>query len=282
MNAPIVTLTTDFGRDWYAGAMRGAVLRRAPNAHVVDITHDVPPHDVLAGAFMLAAACTAFPSGSIHVAIVDPGVGGARRPVAIAIGPDVLIGPDNGLLSLAVGSLVARSRGMAPVRAVTLDPVRVGVSGLSHTFHGRDLFAPAAGALAEGEPLDALGEPVADWIDLSVPPAQAEGDAIDAVIVHIDSFGSAVTNVPADVGGGLDWEWKANAGDPVRQHAAYEEVPVGHSLLIAGSAGYLEVAVREGRADQVWKLARGSRVSLRRRTSAMPPERPSTDARRSP
>ena len=263
----IVSLTTDFGRDWYVGAMRGAVLRRCPDAVLADITHDIPPHDVAAGAFALAAACTAFPPGSIHLAVVDPGVGGTRRPLALAAGLDFLVGPDNGLLSLAARALQNARPTSPPTRAVILDPARLGVTRLSATFHGRDLFAPAAGSLAAGATLEDLGEPAPEWMQLAPPLPEASSDTWRLTILYVDSFGNAVTNLRMEDLSDAAWSWRPVEADrpssqSIRVRHAYDEVAPGDSLLIGGSAGFLEIAVREGRSDQKWGLARGSLVTL--------------------
>ncbi len=263
MTPPIVTLTSDFGRDWYVGALRGAVLSRCPGAVLADITHDIPPHDVAAGAFALAAACTAFPPGSIHLAVVDPGVGGSRRPLALSAGGSFLVGPDNGLLDLAAEALQGASPDVQPTAAIALDPTRVGGTRLSGTFHGRDLFGPAAGALAAGVPLASLGEGVTAWERLPLPPAECSGGGWNLTIIHIDSFGNAVTNLRADALEGERWDWQTTAGSrtvPVGE--TYEDVAHGSTLLLRGSAGFVEMAVREGRADRMWGLARGSRLEL--------------------
>lgn len=262
MTPRIVTLTSDFGRDWYAGAMRGAVLNRAPGVTLVDITHDIPPQDIQAGAFALAAACTAFPPGTIHVAVVDPGVGGSRRPLAFRVGQDVVLGPDNGLLVLALEALRGARAVAAPVSARVIDPARIAPGGLSQTFHGRDLFAPAAGALAEGEPFESLGESTTAWQALHLPPALRTATGWELAVLHVDSFGSLVTNLRTEALGTEMWRWTSPRGPVAHVQASYDAVPRGGVLLIGGSAGFIELAVRDGRASDLLGLSRGSRLTL--------------------
>lgn len=252
----IVTLTTDFGtRDGYVGEMKGVVLQRAPSARLVDVTHDLPAGDVWSGAWALSRIWARFPPGSVHLAVVDPGVGTDRRAAAARIAGRWLVGPDNGLLTLASGEVEA---------ARELDPDRVGLEPFSDTFHGRDLFAPAAGHLAaDGEP-DALG-PALDpgsLVRLPVPAPRRDGGRVRGQVVHVDRFGNLVTNVPS--------EWLPDA--PVAEVGDYEirrtgesfaAVEPGSPVLIRGSGGTLEVCVRDGRASEVLGLGRGETVELR-------------------
>jgi S-adenosylmethionine hydrolase len=276
---PIVTLTTDFGTtDWYAGAVRGAILSRCARAQIVDITHDVPPHDVSAGAFALTAVCTAFPAGTVHLAVVDPGVGGARRPLVLLAGTHAFVGPDNGLLAHAALRLAGNREA---VRAFVLDPLSVigKGGGLSHTFHGRDLFAPVAALLAAGRAPKELGTPCRDWMSLPFvePLVQSSRNAVLATVLHVDRFGNAVTNLRSAnaVHGALRAFIKGRL--IAHQASSYDAVPRGTGLLIAGSAGFIEVAVREGRADEIFGLSRGSTVTI---TFARHPPLPGDAARR--
>jgi S-adenosylmethionine hydrolase len=185
----IITLTTDFGtRDGYVGAMKGVILGVAPTASVVDISHEISPQDVAEGAFVLASACPCFPPATIHVAVVDPGVGTERRGVLIETERYVLIGPDNGLFSgvLAVDPLV---------RAVSLENPSLMRPDVSATFHGRDVFAPAAAHIARGVPVAEFGPEVASPVELNLWRAESTSGCVTGRVVHIDGFGNCVTNI---------------------------------------------------------------------------------------
>jgi len=241
----IVTLLTDFGvADGYVAEMKGALLRRAPGATLVDVTHEIPPGDVAAGAYVLGRTWRAFPEGTLHLGVVDPGVGTARRALAAEAGGHRFVAPDNGILSRVLEA--------HPARVVSLE---VGAAACP-TFHGRDVFAPAAARLLAGEPLAALGPAIGDPVLL--PPARLERRGPDLVgeVVHVDRFGTLVTNLPG-----------AAVGAPVRigsrdveLRATFADVAPGALVAFVGSGGTVEVAVRNGRADEVLGAGRGVEV----------------------
>ena len=243
---PIVTLTTDFGTaDHYVAAMKAAVLRACPAATLVDVTHAVPRQDVTAGAFVLERAIAAFDPGTVHLAVVDPGVGTARRLLVATVAGQTVVCPDNGLLTWAW-------RRNADARAAELT-WRPAVS--SHTFHGRDVMAPVAGRLAAGEAFDGPpAEPV--LLGLDVSPALDAG-----VIVYVDVYGNATTNVLAErlPDGG---RWHVNGRDVGPLRRTYADVPVGTPLALVGSSGLLEIAVRNGSAADVLGSCVGDPVTL--------------------
>lgn len=257
----IITLLTDFGTaDYFAGAMRGAVLAANPLARVVDITHEVPPYDVEAGAYMLRAAFETFPEGTVHVGVVDPGVGSARRGIVVEGRGHIFVGPDNGLF----GYVYERVR---PFRVFQLTNTEFFRREVSPTFHGRDIFAPVAGALSRGVRAEGLGPEVSDFVRLpsgSVERA-ADGTLVGAVI-HVDRFGNLVTNItPED----LSEEAVARgarlrvAGREVRQFRRFFAEGVegsGEPLAVWGSAGLLEVAVFRDSAARVLGAGRGDKV----------------------
>lgn len=255
---PLVTLVTDFGTvDGYVGAMKGVLLSLAPAAVVVDITHEVPRHDVAAGAFALAQAARFFPAGAIHVAVVDPGVGGRRRGVVIAHGGHFFVGPDNGVFALAVD----------PARATAFEIASPEFRRETDTatFHGRDVFAPAAARLANGARPAAAGPEVPIEGTLGHAPASvsADGREVTGHVVHVDRFGNLVTDIPAPA---IPAGAKVRVGSgPLisRISRTYEDVPRGRSLAYVGSAGTLEVAVREGSAARRLGLRRGAKVTVR-------------------
>jgi S-adenosylmethionine hydrolase len=186
----IITLLTDFGTaDYFVGAMKGVILSINPRAVVVDITHEIPAHDVEAGAYTLLAACEAFPAGAIHVAVVDPGVGSARRAILAECGGRRYVGPDNGLFSY-----VCERAGGTRVRHLTNR--KFFLPAVSATFHGRDVFAPVAAALSAGTEPRELGEEIDDWVRLpALAPRDRGGGALEAAIIHVDRFGNCVTSL---------------------------------------------------------------------------------------
>jgi S-adenosylmethionine hydrolase len=245
---PVVTLLTDFGTaDGYVAEMKGVLLTRAPEAAVVDVTHDIPPQDVESGRLALARYWRRFPPGTVHVAVVDPGVGSPRAALAVESDGRRLVGPDNGLLSPAL--LVAGARAIVlPIPA-----------GAAPTFHGRDVFAPAAAALALGTPLDALGDPALDVVLRRTPEPRRRADgSLEGQVITVDRFGNAITNllalraVSVEVNGTVL---------PVRR--SYSDVRVGEAVALVGSTGLIEVAVRDGSGAAALGLQRGSVVVLR-------------------
>lgn len=240
---PPVALLTDFGvTDPYVGIMKGVIAGVAPDVPVIDVTHGVPPQDVRTGALFLDAAWPYFPESTVFVCVVDPGVGTPRRPLAASAAGRLFVGPDNGLLSLlprAVYRELAAPWGL---------PTR------SRTFHGRDLFAPAAARLAAGTDISRAGPVVDDIVRLRLPVP--DGDTGE--VLWIDTYGNAVTNLPGkDAGHVVVGEQSL----PVVR--AYGEVPVGTAVALTGSTGRLEVSVREGNAAQRLGLRVGSKIAWR-------------------
>lgn len=185
----VVALLTDFGtRDVYVGVMKGVVAGIAPNATVVDICHEIPEHDIPVGSLFLASAIPYYPCGTVFVAVVDPGVGSARRPLAVQTKRAWFVGPDNGILSDALAESQA-------VRAVDLSKTVASLPRVNHTFHGRDVFAPIAARLANGEPLERFGSPVDAWFRLPDDVPLRDGDVLRGRVVFADRFGNLVTNI---------------------------------------------------------------------------------------
>ncbi|MCI0572413.1 MAG: SAM-dependent chlorinase/fluorinase [Myxococcaceae bacterium] len=256
---PVISLLTDFGfSDTYVGQLKAAVLRVAPDAQLVDLTHAVPAQDVRAGAFLLWTAVEAFPSGALHLAVVDPGVGSARRAVAARTHRgDVLVGPDNGLLVPAL----ERLGGLAA--AVSLTEPRFHGPRTSSTFHGRDVFAPVVGHLASGVSLEELG-PSLERLEapFSFPAPRTSDGRIEGEVLHVDVYGNLVTNVPAEL---LPARFDVVMG-PARirgaPHPHYQAVASGEPLALVGSAGLLEVSVRDGSAAATFGVTRGAPLHL--------------------
>ncbi len=255
----LITLTTDFGLDdWFVGAMKGVILGRAPDATIVDLTHDVPRGDAGAGAFALAAGCRFFPRRTVHVAVVDPGVGSARRAIAVQTADYFFVGPDNGVLSLAL----AREK----IKAIRrLENSEFLLCDVSRTFHGRDVFAPVAAALCTGTPIQKLGPASADYVRLPWPEPKPSQAGIRGAVVYVDRFGNAITSIPAEMmkrfGG------RANISVGTRPFGElkhfYQAVGPGRSVALVGSSGFLELAVNGGSAAKKFKLRRGVAVMVR-------------------
>lgn len=234
----LVTLTTDFGtRDPFVGIMKGVIASRAPGVPVVDVTHEVPPQDVRAGALVLRHAVPYFPAGTVHVAVVDPGVGGPRRPLCVETARGCLVGPDNGVLSLAAAADGVR-------RIVHLAEQRFFLEPVSATFHGRDVFAPVAAALASGATPTELGPAVEEMVTIELPQPRREPRRILGEVVYVDRFGNLVTNVAGPGAGTVTVRGQRVAATA----GSYGSVERGALVAIVGSWGLVEIAVRDGSA----------------------------------
>ncbi len=257
---PIVTLLSDFGlEDGYVAGMKGVILSRCPGARIVDVTHQVPPYDIRSGSYVLKTVFDAFPPGTIHLAVVDPGVGTDRRALAVKLGCGrILIGPDNGLLSWVLGMRSDwESRSLE--NPESWQPV------LSHTFHGRDLFAPVAAHLASGLPFDLLGPrcspQTAPWIRV-----ERRGRELLGEVVHVDHFGNLITNITReDLGGPEELaRWGMTVPGIVTLptlRVTYGDFSVGEAAAIIGSSGHLEIAVNQGNAARILSMATGTKVA---------------------
>jgi S-adenosyl-L-methionine hydrolase (adenosine-forming) len=266
----IITLTTDFGTDdWFVGTMKGVIATITPKATLVDITHALPSGDIRAGTFALAASFKYFPKGTIHVAIVDPGVGSKRRAIAGQTEHYLFVGPDNGVLSFAL-----RGEKIKTVRA--LENTAYFLEPVSQTFHGRDVFAPVAAHLARGVAIAKFGPAVTGFVRLDWPEPKALGQSVQGEVIYIDKFGNVITNIPATS--------IANFG---REHfdifkgrkricsiaTHYQSVPAREAVAVPGSSGYLEIAVNGGNASATLGLRTGDRVDVRAVTSRSAVER---------
>lgn len=258
---PLVTLTTDIG--WaYAAQVKAVLLRHHPDLRIVDVAHDTRPQGVREAALVLGHLVPRFPPGTIHIAIVDPGVGGSRAALAIRC-PDGtrLVGPDNGVLSLAAAALGGG-------RAVRLDPHRLSPEGTSSaTFEGRDVFAPAAAKLASGRALSALGSPT-EWKLLRWPKPNLRSEGVEGEVVYVDVFGNAITNLPVEMLPAGDRELRLRVGSGptrrVRWARTYADLSPGSVGVVGSSFGLLELAERDGSATERLGLTLGDRVALTR------------------
>ncbi len=264
--AGIVTLTTDFGlRDAYVAEMKGVMLDIARAARrplqLVDVTHDVERHDITEAALALEAAAPFFPPGTVHLAVVDPGVGTARRGLAVAAGGQVFVGPDNGLFTPFLDA--------EEWRAFELAEAGYRLPVVSRTFHGRDVFAPAAAHVATGLDPARLGPPVADPVRLAWPEVRAVAGAVAGAVVHADRFGNLITSIHARTVEPLDAGVVVRVGGrAVPLVGTYADLAVGHPGAMIGSSGRLEVAVREGSAAALLRARRGTPVVVSRTSSS--------------
>ncbi len=241
--------------------MKGVILSLRPEITLVDITHQIPPGDIVAGAFALAASFQSFPSGTVHVAVVDPGVGGQRSIIAAETENCILLGPDNGILSLAL----ALDR---PRRICQIENNRYFRKNVSRTFHGRDIFGPVAAHLSAGLAMTALGRELAGYQPLNFPLPREESDQLVGAVQYVDRFGNAITNLPEawPVWRGIrQLELRMGQRElvlPVCE--SYDAVAQGEALAIFGSTGFLEVAIRGGSAAETLGLQRGDLVVAQR------------------
>jgi S-adenosylmethionine hydrolase len=255
---PIITLLSDFGSISPYPASMKAILAAGCDATLIDISHDVPRHDIWVGAYLLAAVAPHLPAGTVHLAVVDPGVGTARAPLIISSGGQFFVGPDNGLLVPA-----AKRVGRPRVFTIT-DPTLVSQSP-SATFHGRDLFAPVAVKLARGTPVASLAASYERYVDLDFGTGTRSPTGLQGLVLYIDPFGNLITNIPSSSMEGITG-WvrirvgpKSASGQIAR---AYGDVEKGALIVIAGSDGVLEVAVREGNAAALLDAKAGATVQI--------------------
>jgi S-adenosylmethionine hydrolase len=261
MARPVVALLTDFGtRDHYVGTMKGVMLGICPDASLVDIAHDIPAHDVMAGALELAACYRYFPHGTVFLVVVDPGVGSSRRGLAADIGDYKFVAPDNGVLS-------AVFRESPPKKVVELTERKYALPTVSRTFEGRDRFAPAAAYLAKGIAVGWLGKTLANYQSLDLPRPVVSGDQLSGAVVRIDRFGNLISNIDRAA-----FEQFAEARaiavevggrDVSRLVATYAEAPPGELCALFGSTDHLEVAINGGDAAGALGVTRGASVLVR-------------------
>ena len=253
-----ITLTTDFGmRDPYVAAMKGVLRQHCPEAMIDDLTHDIAPQDIIEAALFIEAAMPWYPEGSVHLVVVDPGVGTARRPIAVSTGSHIFVTPDNGLLSLWLNDHTLDW-------AYEINPAALNCDIISNTFHGRDVFAPAAAWLANGGNPAALGNTLSDLKQLDVPePVHKDNNQIAGVILHVDRFGNCITNIRHEDSMVTAETQCAYAGDdrfPLCD--TYSDTPPGAPLALYGSSERLEIAVNQGNAARQFGLTRWTPVVL--------------------
>ena len=262
MARPIIALLTDFGtRDHYAGTMKAVVLGLCPDANLVDISHDIPPHDVLTASLELAASYRYFPQGAIFLVVVDPGVGSARRGIAADTGDYRFVAPDNGVLTAVLKETPAK-------RIVEVTERRYARPTVSKTFEGRDRFAPAAGWIAKGVDLSALGRPAGDIHQLVIPAPQIDNGVLIGEVLRIDRFGNLVTNIDRKLFEKFSQSAiiaiSADTHQIPRVVATYAEGAAGEVCALFGSTDHLEIAISAASASERLGLSRGAPVTIRR------------------
>ena len=266
MPDPLITLTTDFGTsDQLVGTMKGVILGINPNARIVDINHHVVPYDVLDGALTIGSAYPYFPARTIHIVIVDPGVGTARRPLLVGADNQYFIAPDNGVLSM-----VYDRDPNAVVRHITashnfLEPV-------CPTFHGRDIFAPVAAYLSKAWATESFGDEITEFTRFVLPKPKAAGDSLKAVVLRVDAFGNLMTNLraedlPEDTVATGKIKLQVGAKSVERFMSTFGEGSDGEVVALIGSSGYVEIAVNKGNAAKALGASRGAEVVLARTPS---------------
>jgi S-adenosylmethionine hydrolase len=258
---PLLTLTTDYGTsDQLVATLKGVILKIQPDAQIVDINHSVVPYDVLDGALCIGAAYRYFPSKTVHLVIVDPGVGTERRPILVSANNQYFIAPDNGVLSL-----IYEREDPIVVRHITSE--HYFLRPISATFHGRDVFAPVAAWLAKNWQTEAFGEPITDFTRFALPRPKAQDGMLRGAVLRVDHFGNLITNFTLeDLPEAMRKPSPAKfsvAGKSVKQFVeTFAAGPAGEPVAIVGSTGFLEIAVNKGNAARVLGVGRGAEISL--------------------
>jgi S-adenosyl-L-methionine hydrolase (adenosine-forming) len=260
MKPGIITLTTDFGTGgYYVAAVKGVLLEMAPGVQIVDVCHTISPQNILEGGFVLANIVDTFPAGTVHLAVVDPGVGTDRHLMAFSVAGQWFVLPDNGLVTG-----VTRSRQPDEIREITSPAIRREV--VSATFHGRDILAPAAAHLALGRPPEELGPTRSKFIMLRNFEPSADDQGYVGEVIFKDTFGNLITNIHADRLAGAADSWRVEiAGERIRGILhTYGERPAGTLVALVGSSGWVEVAVVNGDAGRLLTAGAGTTVRLRK------------------
>lgn len=257
----ILTLTTDFGtRDGYVAAMKGVMLGINPDLKLVDVAHEVAAHDIMEGAFILRNVAASFPAGTVHLAVVDPGVGSNRKPIAMKYRNQLFVGPDNGLFSLVLS-------GHSADQVVELDQPRFWrQEKVSATFHGRDIFAPIAARLASGLSLSSAGSPTDSMQSLHWALPISDDQGIQGWIVHIDRFGNCITNIQREQfhSQRRDRDFKCYAGTSIiaSNSTTYSDVDPGEATVLFNSQDHLEIAIHQGSAASLLGIRKGAPVNI--------------------
>lgn len=259
MRKPIVTLTTDFGlKDHFVGVLKGVIAGICPEAGVIDISHDIQPFEISEGAYVLSQAYRYFPPKTVHVAVVDPGVGSARRPILVEAAGQTFIGPDNGLLALVYSDVAHKAREITNEKYF-LKPV-------SQTFHGRDIFAPVAAHIAKGVRASTVGKRIEDHLKpMFLKPQRTGKRAWQGTVLHIDRFGNLITNFHMDEFAMIRTQrfvLAVGIRSLTELGQTYSGSPAGEAFVLVGSSGFLEVAVNQGSAAKLLGCGTGAPCEL--------------------
>lgn len=258
----LITLTTDFGlNDHYVGTMKGAILKVNPAAQIVDICNSVQPYDLLDGALTLTQAYSYFPNGTIHVVVVDPGVGTTRRPIIVDAGNHTFVGPDNGVFSF-----VYEREERVTVRHITAE--HYFLQPVSATFHGRDIFAPIAGYLSKGVESSKIGDVVTDYLKFAPPhPVAVNAHTMKGMVMKVDGFGSLITSfhprdVPQLFQPSAPFRILVGKGEIRTMKTTFAQGTAGEVFAMVGSSGFLEIVANRGSAAQILAVGRGGEVTV--------------------
>lgn len=255
----LITLTTDFGiQDHYVGVLKAVLLSIAPDARLIDISHQIPPQDIMAGAWVVRNSAMLFPPGSVHLVVVDPGVGTQRKPIAIKIKDQYFVGPDNGIFSLIADQY--------DYEGIELTNSNFWRPNPSQTFHGRDIFAPVAAHLANGVDFSTLGNPIDKLQTYRWAVPISDKDGVQGWIVHIDHFGNLISNIPESMirEAGAHANLKIYVGNTIFDTIVntFGDVPDGEPAAYIGSSGVLEIAINKGDAREMLGVEKGAQISI--------------------
>lgn len=255
----IITLTTDFGlQDHYVSAMKAVMLGIAPEVRFVDVSHEIPPQDIMAGAWVIKNSAFLYPPGTVHLVVVDPGVGTSRHPIALKIRDQYFVGPDNGIFSLLFKEY--------DFEAYKLSNSNFWKQGVSNTFHGRDIFAPVSAHLSKGVPINEIGEPIDDLVTYHWAVPIADKDGLQGWVVHIDRFGNLITNLSDDL---IENHLKKKivkiyVGNTMLNKivSTFGDVEEGEPAAFIGSSGMLEIGINKGNAARMLSVDKGAQISI--------------------
>ncbi len=255
---PIVTLTTDFGcRDHYVSAMKAVMLSINPGAQLVDVSHSIPAGDIMSGSWVLSNAAFLFPPGTVHLGVVDPGVGSTRKGIVAKVNDQIFVGPDNGLFSLAFAK--------RDVKGYYIENPDYTREHISNTFHGRDIFSPVAAYASKGIKPEQFGPQAGKLETYKLPMPIVDQQGIEGTIIHIDAYGNLITNISrSDLSGILNKPVKIFTGNTILDKvvSTFSDVPEGEPAALIGSSDMLEIAVNQGNAEELLNARKGDPVSI--------------------
>lgn len=270
-NNPVITLTTDFGyKDPFVGVMKGVILKINPSVNIIDVTHDIAPYNIMEAALTIGVSYEFFPAGTIHVVVVDPGVGSQRRPILVVTNNHYFIGPDNGVFSYIYNMKRSCPSPIPLPQVIHITSEHYFMPQRGPTFHGRDIFAPVAAWLSKGIDISEFGEPITDYINLHIPvPIITKENTIEGEVIFIDRFGNAITNIRTqeiDTLRGINPEGSLKVlvkGKQIPLKDYYSQVEDKGLYSLINSLGYLELFVCQGNASKDFGIAAGDRVSIK-------------------